>query len=77
MNSTFETKELRFVVSDELLDVYVYCGPPSDGMLGVQGWHHKTFPASVSVLEAMERMFGINGREHDDYLLWGLEAPRE
>ncbi len=69
-NSTFETLELRFKIEPELLQVYVLCGPASDGMLGVQGWHHKTFPKSVSIDDVLK-----NHIAKSEQLLWGLEAP--
>jgi hypothetical protein len=37
----------------------------------VQGWHHKTFPKSVAVIDIIE-----NGGK-DDPVMWPLEAPEE
>lgn len=63
-------KEIRFVIEDELTQCYVAIQATGDAPLGVQGWHHKTFPASKSVLEIVS---GFSGE--DDPLLWPLNAP--
>jgi hypothetical protein len=70
-DATYEVKEVRVKIEPELTQVYIYCGPPSDGMLGVQGWHHKTFPASRNMMDILSDAF--TGKDH--YLLWGIEAP--
>ena len=63
-------RELRFVIEDELTQVYVLIEALGDCPLGVQGWHHKTFPASKSVQQILEE--GVKG---DDPVLWPLSSP--
>jgi hypothetical protein len=70
-NALYEVLELRFKIEPELLQVYVCCGPTSDGTLGVQGWHHKTFPKSRDVLDVLTKEIA-----KQDFLLWGQEAPQ-
>ena len=67
--ATATITELRFLVTPELTECYVAIAAEGDVPLGVQGWHHKTFPASMSVLEILQ---SADFREH---LLWGQEAP--
>jgi hypothetical protein len=50
---TYAVREIRFVIEPELTHCYVLCGAPSDGMLGVQGWHHKAFPYYVTALDIL------------------------
>lgn len=69
-NAEAIVKELRFVIEDELTQVYVAIEARGDSPIGVQGWHHKTFPASKNVIEILESVAA-----GDDWLLWGLEAP--
>ncbi len=66
----YETKEIRFVIEPELLQVYVLCGPTSDGTLGVQGWHHKTFPKSRDCLSVLQGEIA-----KQDFLLWPHGYP--
>lgn len=74
-NARFEIRELRFVIQPEMTHAFVLCGPPSDGMLWVQGWHHKAFPASVSVSDIL-----AGDIAKTDYLAgqgWSQMAPSE
>ena len=64
-------REMRFIIEDELTQVYVSCEAVGDCPLGVQGWHHKTFPASVSTQEILQRW--ADGK--DDPILWPQQAP--
>lgn len=65
-----EYKELRFVIG-ELTSVYVLINDDGGmGTLGPQGWHHKAFPPSKSVLDIMGVMFST-----DDCILWPKNAP--
>lgn len=61
--------EIRFVIEEELTQVYVFVTAEGDCPLGVQGSHHKTFPKSQSVKDIM------NGEEIAQYLDWPLDAP--
>ncbi len=70
-NATYEILEFRAVIKPELTELYILCGPPSDGMLGVQGWHKKTLPASAQALDEL-RAAMLSG----DYLTkWDVGAP--
>lgn len=70
--ATATIKEIRFVIEDELTQVYVSVDTGGDCPIGVQGWHHKTFPESRSVRDILDEMFTT-----DDCLLWPQEAPRQ
>ena len=66
-------KKILFDLSDpELTKVYVAIQADGDCPLSVQGWHHKTFPASMSCLDILA---GIKDNTIENPLLWGLEAP--
>lgn len=67
MNSSYDFREIRIVIEDELTQVYVLLEAHGDSPLGVQGWHHKMFPKSVSALDAV--------KEAADAVLWPLNAP--
>lgn len=64
-----EIREVRFVIADELTECYVLVEAIGDCPLGVQGWHHKTFPVSQSALDI------LGSKDFRDYLLWSQEAP--
>ena len=68
-NSSYEVKEIRFVIKDELTECYVLVQAYGDSPIGVQGWHHKTFPASMSCLDI------LGSPEFRDHVLWPLDAP--
>lgn len=65
-------REVRFVIEDELTQCYVAIDATGDAPLGVQGWHHKTFPASKSILDIVNGFATKDG----DPILWPLNAPR-
>jgi hypothetical protein len=66
--ATSKIKEVRFVIEEELTQVYVAVDAIGDCPLGVQGWHHKTFPASISAIDILKNHF-------KDYLLWSQKSP--
>lgn len=72
-NTKIAYEEIRFDVRDEqMTQCYVLIKNLSnDGMLGVQGWHHKTFPARMSVLDIVQAW---NAGEEEP-LLWSQKAP--
>ena len=72
-NTKIAYQELRIDVRHpELSQVYVLIDNLSnDGLLGVQGWHHKTFPASMSILDIVQAW-----ADGDDPLLWSQQAPQ-
>lgn len=72
-NSGYSTVEIRFIIEPELLQVYVRLEPIGDCPIGVQGWHHKTYPGSVAVADVMDH-WRTNEPEHDP-VLWPLNAP--
>ena len=67
--ASMEYKEIRFVIEDELTQVYVLIEAHGDCPLGVQGWHHKTFSASKSIIDI------ANSNEFENSFLWPLNAP--
>ncbi len=81
-NTKVEILELRFDTRDPLATgVYVLYGPPSDGILGVQGWHGKLFigdpPPPVDALIALmwNPVADPIPLEPDSPLLWPQMAP--
>lgn len=72
-NTVIEFQEVRIDVRDEqITHVYVLIKNLSnDGMLGVGGWHHKAFPARMSMLDIMNAW----GRNEEDPLMWPQAAP--
>lgn len=68
-----EVREMRFVIEPGVTHCYVAYGPTSDGTLGVQGWHKRTFPESMSVIDILT---GIGDGSIENSMLWGQEAPR-
>lgn len=63
-------REVRLVIEDELTQCYVLIEALGDCPLGVQGWHHKTFPPSMNCVQIIESM----GK--DDPVLWPQNAPK-
>lgn len=68
---TAEIKKILFVFEDELTQVYIAINAIGDCPMGVQGWHHKTFPATCSALDVLELI--KQGKEN--FLTWSLNAP--
>lgn len=66
-----EYKEMRFVIEDDLTQVYVWVNAIGDCPHMLQGWHHKTFAKNKPVIEILNTMF----TKDDDCLLWPLNAP--
>lgn len=69
---TLTYTEMRFVIEDELTQVYVAIRADGDCPLGAQGWHHKTFPASMNPLQILKKW--EDGAEEP--MLWSQQAPR-
>lgn len=62
-------KEVRLVTTDpEVTEVYVLVEARGDSPGGIQGWHHKTFPARIPAVEILSEHFA-------DHILWPLDAP--
>lgn len=72
-NTITEYQEIRFDLRDpDQTHVYVWIENLSkDGMLGVQGWHHKAFPASMSVMEIVNEW----AKDRTAPLMWPLKSP--
>ena len=66
---TSKIVEVRFVIEDELTHCYVAIEAEGDCPLSVQGWHHKAFGASQSIVDI------LNSDAFRDYLLWPQAAP--
>lgn len=60
-------KKVLFVIEDEVTQCYVAVQADGDCPNGVQGWHQKTFPASVAIVDIINDNF--------DYLMWPLNSP--
>ena len=70
MNAKYDVLEIRAKILPDISELYVLCGPASDGTLGVQGWHYKALGLnSPVVLELVKAM------KSSDYLLWPLKSP--
>lgn len=67
--ATSTIKEVRFIIESELTQVYIFSEANGDAPIGVQGWHHETFPASKSLMDIIPIMA-------NNYLLWPLDAPK-
>ena len=62
--------EIRFTFPEGLTHCYVLIEARGDCPLGVAGWHHKAFPATVNVVEI------LNGIATGDAPhLWDHGAP--
>lgn len=73
-NTLIAYQEVRMDVRDpEITHVYVYIENLSkDGMLGVEGWHYKAFPARMSMLDILQAW----NAGTEDPLMWPLNAPK-
>lgn len=61
-------KKVLFVLDEDATQCYVAVEARGDCPVGVQGWHHKSFPPSVFAVDILKG-------ELFDYLLWPLNAP--
>ena len=74
--ASWSFKELRFVLDPELTQVYVHLEVYGDAPIDVQGWHHKTFPASLTVEGILFRMFNTTeDNKMDNPIMWPQKAP--
>ena len=65
-------QEIRFDVRHpELTEVYVYIENLSRDGFPVEGWHHKTFPASMSSIQILQAW--ADGKE--DPVMWPFKVP--
>ena len=62
-------REVRFLIEKELTQCYVFLDAYVDVPIGIQGWHHKTFPASMSNVDI------LNATVKDDPMMWPQAAP--
>lgn len=69
MNTDVYYRETRFIYEEELTQCYVYLDAYNDVPLGVQGWHHKTFPKTKSAVDI------LTGMTKDSPILWPQSAP--
>lgn len=65
MDAKYKIVKLVFEFGQEATRVEVWCSLPSDGMLGIQGCHKKSFPPSMS---AVDLIHGPIARQ--EYLEW-------
>lgn len=72
-NATYEVLELRVLVKKDWTELYVLCGPTSDGTLGVQGWHHRVISRDTAALTALEE--ALRTGEYLTSLEWSQKAP--
>jgi len=70
--SHVEIAEIRFVFEPELTQVYIFVRDltPIETPVGVAGWHHKTYPKTLSTLDILNKM-----RKGDDPIMWDKGAP--
>ena len=67
--SSFSIDEIRFDVRDpDITKVCVFCTAQGDAPSNTQGWHYKTFPASITTLELFTKH--LSG-----CVLWPLDTP--
>lgn len=72
-NTQIEYQEVRFDVRDEdLTHAYVYIHCLNDAPAGIEGWHHKTFPSSMSILDIMTAW----NKGEENPITWSLQAPK-
>ena len=69
-DARYEILEFRAVVKPHWTELYVLCGPASDGTLGVQGWHKKIIEPGIPALDALREALVSSS-----YLLWPFDAP--
>ena len=63
--------EVRFIIEEELTQAYFFIEAKGDCPVQVHGWHWKTFPKSVGILDIMEKI----KKGEEDPILWSLNAP--
>lgn len=56
-DATFEILEFRAVVKPNWTELYIRCGPDTDGGMLVGGWYKCTIPPSVPSLDALRAAF--------------------
>jgi hypothetical protein len=64
----FNFREIRFIIKDEITHAYVLLEEWGDCPIGVQGWHTKSFPTSVPLMDILKTI-------GEDAILWPQQAP--
>ena len=54
-NSHFSVLEFRAIIKPEWTELFILAGPPSDGMLGVQGWYKRIIPPTEAAIPALTK----------------------
>jgi hypothetical protein len=74
-DSSYELVEIRFDTRHpELTDVYVYIETKGDSPHMIQGWHHKTYPATMTTGAVHAKLMGS---QEDNPIFWPRRSPPE
>jgi hypothetical protein len=71
VNAEVEVTELRFIINQDVNEVYAKVIVRGDVPANIEGWHHKTFPANVLIVDIINVMFTPT----DDCVLWEKLEP--
>jgi hypothetical protein len=71
--ASYIVREIRFVIGEELTEVFIAVDALGDCPDHVQGWHYKAYPKEVAAIEILENI--RNGGTDSEFLLWPLKAP--
>lgn len=70
-NTQYNITRILVDTEPELTQVYVFIHAWIDVPIGVEGWHHKTFPKSKSTLDILNAW----ARGEEEPLMWPQQAP--
>ncbi len=66
--ASYNFREVRIVIEDDLTHCYVLLEAVGDCPLGVQGWHYKVFPPKKSAIDVLTESVAA--------LEWPQAAPK-
>jgi hypothetical protein len=70
-DTKYNITRVVFDTEPELTQVYMFIHAWNDVPIGVEGWHHKTFPKSKSTLDVLNDW----AEAVENPLLWPQQAP--
>lgn len=83
-NASLTYREIRYIIHDHSVEVYVWIEAGGDCPLGVQGWHYKHFVDGVidDPTDIVPGRLQTNGQWSADHInvgnsvLWPQQAPK-
>ncbi len=80
-NTTITYREIRYIIHDNSIEVYVRMDAHTDVPLGVQGWHYKHFVDGVDMQGSdtipgrTQAQWSVDSISISNSVMWPQKAP--